>query len=160
MIFLRPFFVLLLLIPFFLLLWQKKGQKKNAWAAVCDPELLPYLTVDIDEKRTKFYYFLMSLLWCIASIALAGPAFLKEDVPTSTVQSALIIVADMSPATDEKALEQMTHKLYDLAKISKEHGDCIEIKKDETSVSASRMMAVMWLNIRCGDTICKILSDS
>ncbi|MGM9629112.1 HPr family phosphocarrier protein [Butyricicoccus sp.] len=41
-----------------------------------------------------------------------------------------------------------------LAKISKEHGDCIEIKKDETSVSASRMMAVMWLNIRCGDTIC------
>lgn len=120
MIFLRPFFLLLLLIPFFLLLWQKKGQKKNAWAAVCDPELLPYLTVDIDEKRTKFYYFLMSVLWCVASIALAGPAFLKADVPTSTVQSALIVVADMSPATDEKALEQITHKLYDLAKINKD----------------------------------------
>ncbi len=41
-----------------------------------------------------------------------------------------------------------------LAKISKEHGDCIEIKKDDTSVNASRMLAVLWLNIRHGDTIC------
>lgn len=40
-----------------------------------------------------------------------------------------------------------------LAKIAKEHNSHILIEKNNESVSTTRMMAVMWLNIRCGDTV-------
>ncbi len=41
-----------------------------------------------------------------------------------------------------------------LAKISKEHESEVVIQKNGESVDATRMMAVMWLNVRCGDTVC------
>lgn len=41
-----------------------------------------------------------------------------------------------------------------LAKISKEHDSSVLIQKNGERVNATRMMAVMWLNVRCGDTVC------
>lgn len=41
-----------------------------------------------------------------------------------------------------------------LAKISKEHDSHVLIQKNGESVNTNRMMAVMWLNIRRGDTVC------
>lgn len=116
MIFLRPLFLLLLIVPFIFLYIRKRVGTQSAWSGVCDPKLLPYLIIDVDgEKRTKFYNIIMFVLWCIGSIALAGPALLKPDVPTNTLQSGIVAVVDMSPVTDNKALEQITHKLLDLA---------------------------------------------
>ena len=116
MIFLRPLFLLLLIVPFIFLYIRKRKGIQGAWSDVCDPKLLQYLVVDVGgEKRTKFYNIVMLILWCIGSIALAGPALLKPDVQTNTLQSGLVAVVDMSPVTDNKALEQITHKLLDLA---------------------------------------------
>ncbi len=115
MIFLRPLFLLLLFVPFAFLYIRKKKGVNSAWADVCDAKLLPYLIVNVgDEKRNKLYNILMFVLWCIGSIALAGPAILKSDIPTNSLQGGVIAVVDMSPVTDEKSIEQITHKLFDL----------------------------------------------
>ena len=111
---LRPYFLILLIVPLLFIFWVKKSGRFNSWTKVCDPHLLPYLTVNINAQKTKFYSYLMCLLWIFGVIALSGPAILKK-MPSVTTQSGLVVVADMSPVSDAKAIEQITHKLYDIA---------------------------------------------
>ena len=117
MIFLYPYFLLLLLVPVALLFFKHFAQKNNSWAAVCDAHLLPFLTVQTTSESHTFYKRLMLAAWCLACICLAGPAILKKDTPTAFVGNGVVVVANMSPSMDKQAAEQMTRKLYDLLSI-------------------------------------------
>jgi len=120
MIFLRPYFLLLLIVPFLFWVKSKKTWEKNSWATVCDPHLLPYITVDINGEHKKFYAVLMGFLWSLATVALAGPAILQENAATVSAQSGLVVVADMSPVSDERTIQKFIHKIYDLADSKKD----------------------------------------
>ena len=120
MIFLRPFFLILLFVPVFVWFFFKKTVYRNAWTKVCDPHLLPYLTINVNEKKTKLYTCLMCFVWIIGVLALSGPAFIKKDAVTVSAQSGLAVVVDMSPVTDGKAIQQVVHKLYDIADMKKD----------------------------------------
>ena len=119
MIFLYPYFLLLLFVPLVLLLIKHLSQKSNSWANICDAHLLPFLTIQTETKENTFYKRLLILTWCLACICLSGPAVLKKDIPTAFVGNGIAVVVDMSPAMDKAAAEQMTRKLYDL--LSKEN---------------------------------------
>ncbi len=116
--FLRPY-LLLLLLPFACLLWWLKQQPlKSNWQAVCDPELLQYLTLNT-VKVTSYYFGLLSFAAMLAIIAMAGPTWQQLPQPVFKQQSALVIALDLSlsmQATDIKPsrLQQAKYKLLDL----------------------------------------------
>mgnify|MGYP004465156605 CR=1 FL=1 len=120
MIFLRPYFLLLLILPVIFWAFHKTRASAGAWAKVCDPHLLPYLTIDVAQARTRAYAVLMSLLWTLGCIMLAGPALPDKDLPTASAQTGIVAVVDMSPAMSKGAAQQMTRKLYDLADMQKD----------------------------------------
>lgn len=120
MIFLRPYFLLLLILPVIFWAFHKARASAGAWAKVCDPHLLPYLTIDVAQARTRAYAVLMSLLWTLGCIMLAGPALPDKDLPTASAQTGIVAVVDMSPAMSKGAAQQMTRKLYDLADMQKD----------------------------------------
>ncbi len=120
MIFLRPYFLLLLILPVIFWAFHKARASAGAWAKVCDPHLLPYLTIDVAQARTRAYAVLMSLLWTLGCIMLAGPALPDKDLPTASAQTGIVAVVDMSPAMSKGAAQQMTRKLYDLADMRKD----------------------------------------
>lgn len=120
MIFLRPYFLLLLILPVIFWAFHKVRSSAGAWAKVCDPHLLPYLTIDVAQARTRAYAVLMSFLWTLGCIMLAGPALPDKDLPTASAQTGIVAVVDMSPAMSKGAAQQMTRKLYDLADMQKD----------------------------------------
>lgn len=114
MVILYPYFLLLLLVPVLIGLVKRSHFGKSAWEKVCDPDLLPALTIDTSAKESPFYTYLTVGLWCWACVCLSGPALLKKDLPTASTSSGIAVVVDMSPAMDKAAAGQMTRKLYDL----------------------------------------------
>ena len=114
MIFLYPYFLLLLFVPFVVLLIKHLSRKHTSWANVCDAHLLPFLIIQTENKKNIFYKHLLIATWCLACICMAGPAVLKKDLSTAFVGNGIAVVIDMSPAMNKEASEQMTRKLYDL----------------------------------------------
>ena len=123
---LRPYW-LIGLFPLALLLWvysRSHTQSRN-WASVIDKRLLPHLlqTTNIATKSIP-----IKTLLCICTlliIALAGPAFEKRPQPVFKVQSALVIILDLSlsmDATDIKPsrLSRAHFKINDILKLQKE----------------------------------------
>ena len=120
MIFLRPYFLLLLIVPVLFGAFHKVRSSAGAWTKECDPHLLPYLTIDVAQARSRTYAFLMSFLWTLGCIMLAGPALPDKDLPTASAQTGIVAVVDMSPAMSKGAAQQMARKLYDLADMQKD----------------------------------------
>lgn len=121
MIFLRPWYLLFLLVPvFFFFISGKREGVSSGWKKACDPELLPYLLKNIEGSENRFLKKYLTLLWCILSIAMAGPTLSKMPVKTATPSQGIVVVLDMSPAMDKQMLFQTTLKLKDLLKQNKD----------------------------------------
>ncbi len=113
MIFLRPWFLLTLLIPFLLKGVKHFKKEETPWARFMDKKLLNALLVKGKEGSTKGQLsWKIWALWGAWCIALAGPGFYK--LPTPAVESApnTVIVFDLS--MQGKELMQGQAKLYDL----------------------------------------------
>ncbi|MBR6231928.1 MAG: hypothetical protein IKQ99_02385 [Alphaproteobacteria bacterium] len=113
MIFLRPWALLLLIVPFLMKGIQHFTKTQSPWNKFIDKKLLPSLLVKSkEEKSKKLWNGQMFLLWLLWTVALAGPAFNK--LPTPAVESApnSVIVFDLS--MQGKELLQGQAKLYDL----------------------------------------------
>lgn len=113
MIFLRPWFLLLLLVPFLMKGLKHLTRQETPWAKFIDKNLLSALLVKgRTEKLKRIWGWKMGVLWGIWTLALAGPSFYK--LPTPAVESApnTVIVFDLS--MQGKELLQGQAKLYDL----------------------------------------------
>ena len=119
MIFLRPWFLLLILLPFLLRLFREQMESASPWYKVIDEKLLPYLLIKGTNATAKRRRFFKIALWSLLSIALAGPAWDKVEVPTQTYQPGTVIVMELSPAMTGNNLERAKQKLYDILDLLK-----------------------------------------
>lgn len=115
MIFLRPWILIFLCVPF-LLAWLSThtGGRVNAWKQVIDKDLLPYLIVRRNNKTTRHRRWVQIGLWAWLIVAAAGPAWDKMPVPTRLDQPATVIVLDLSPAMSGTERDTAVRKIQDL----------------------------------------------
>lgn len=120
MIILRPWFLLLLLVPFLMKGLKHLTRQETPWAKFIDKGLLSALLVKGKAGKLKgILGWKMWILWGLWVVALAGPSFYK--LPTPAVESApnTVVVFDLS--MQGKELLQGQAKLYDL--LSALHGE-------------------------------------
>jgi len=125
--FLRPLWLLLLLaIPLFWLLRHRGRADAGAWRSAIDPHLLPHLIERIDAGSGRTGIVLATLLWALASFALAGPAWEREPMPLYRNQAARVLALELSStmmAQDEKPsrVERARYKVVDILERSKDY---------------------------------------
>ena len=115
MIFIRPFLLLLLIVPFLFKLTKSQGRTKTPWTKWVDATLLPALLVG-DRQNHSFGLWRKSLilLWSLFVIAAAGPAFDKLPVPVGTSLPNTVLIFDLGPAMQGATLANAKIKLNDL----------------------------------------------
>ena len=95
--FLRPWYLLFLILPF--LLYLKKvnfGNTLSSWENICDKHLLNFLLVNHqNSKKYSFKNFIYLGLFT-ASIAVAGPSWKKVDVPAFEIENPNMFVLSLA----------------------------------------------------------------
>lgn len=125
--FLRPLALLaLLLLPLFWFVWRAARSEAGAWRAVVDAHLLPHLLERVDGGPDRSAFALAALLWTLACVALAGPAWEREPMPLYHNQAARVLAIELAPtmyAQDEKPnrLARARFKLDDILGRSRDH---------------------------------------
>ena len=112
---------LVLLIP---LLWGARWlrhTRKGVWEQLVDKQLMPFVLSGKDSALGVGVLVLVSLGLLVATLAMAGPAWEKREVPVFRNQQALVIAMDFSAsmyAADEKPnrLTLARFKLLDILK--------------------------------------------
>ncbi len=113
MILIRPYFLLLLLVPVIIYFLSRREKSQSIWYKVIQPQFLPYLLVGGHQKiRHTMNWFLVGL-WSLLSIALSGPAFEKVARPSVDIVPASVLLVDLNTMNAEK-LAQLKIKLTDL----------------------------------------------
>lgn len=97
--FLRPWGLLLippgLVLP---LLWHWSRNRRQPWAAVIAPHLLPHLTVGAaDDRRLKPVHLTAAML-VLGGVALAGPSWQQDRPEFLENQAPLLVAVDLSPS--------------------------------------------------------------
>lgn len=115
---------LLLLLP---LLWawvwrQRKNQ--SGWSGVVDPALAPFVLTGRERRKSLLPLLAFSLLAIVGILALAGPAWVKKEVPVFREQQPLVVAMDLSSSmyvqdVSPSRLEQARFKLIDLLQTRK-----------------------------------------
>ena len=124
--FLRPLW-LLMLIPCLLMvarLWYQH-QSQGSWQKVIAPQLLQHLLQEKEQRPNRLPLILLLIVWVLACLALAGPAWQKLPVSVSKSQQPLVVVTDLSYymlAADLKPdrLTRTRYKLQDLFRLRKD----------------------------------------
>ena len=70
------------------------------WAAVIDPELMPYVLSRDPGRGTDYRWWLMILGGVIALVALAGPAWQRIEQPVYRAEQAIVVALDLSRSMD------------------------------------------------------------
>lgn len=97
--FLRPWWWLALLpLAYLLCRLVKQQHQAGAWAAVCDPILLPHLLEQQTGSRGLWPVYLGALAGVLSIFALAGPTWSFTAEPTYSIQNARVLAFDLSPA--------------------------------------------------------------
>lgn len=97
--FLRPGWLWLLL-PAALLFWSllRRQDPSRSWQAVISAELLPYLVVEQQDQSKGFRpLYVLILAWVACILAVAGPAWKKEQAPFTEDQAAVFYVMKVTP---------------------------------------------------------------
>lgn len=125
--FLRPLALLLLLaLPLFWVAWRHGRSDAGAWRAAVDAHLLPHLIERIDGGSGRAGIVLGALLWGLACVALAGPAWEREAMPLYRNQAARVLALELAPtmlAQDEKPsrLARARYKINDILNRSRDY---------------------------------------
>lgn len=117
--FMRPWWLLTLLplvvlVPF----WFKQLRQPQQLSAFIAPHLVAALGTSTTEKSSRVIW-LASLCWLIASLAAAGPSWIKVESPTVNLDRGRVILIDASLATRSNDVrpdrfEQLKFKAHDL----------------------------------------------
>jgi len=123
--FLRPLWLLALL-PALLLFWliHRQQDRYLSWTQFIDPHLLKHLIVDNNKQRNIKPLHLLFMIWILASVALAGPAWQREPSPFADDEAGLVVLLKVSETmngTDiqPSRLERAKQKLRDLLALRK-----------------------------------------
>ncbi|MFK7955417.1 MAG: VWA domain-containing protein [Lysobacterales bacterium] len=95
--FLRPWWLILL--PFgALLVWRLRqpAGDLDAWAKICDPALLKFLTCGEGGKPARLPLLLAGMGWMLAILAIAGPTWEKRPLPLFQTEATRVVVLDLS----------------------------------------------------------------
>ena len=76
-------------------LWQRRTGA-GQWRQVIDPQLLPAMLAQEPQRQASRQHYLWLLGWCLAVLALAGPAWQKLPQPVVKNDHALVIMLDLS----------------------------------------------------------------
>jgi len=121
--FLRPQ-MLLCLLPLLLVWWVLWRSQDNfaQLKKVVAPHLLEHLVVGETQARRPGPVHLLSVVWILAAVALAGPAWEREPAPFADDDAGLIVLLKVSgtmQATDVQPtrLARAKHKLRDLLQV-------------------------------------------
>ncbi|MDT0499236.1 VWA domain-containing protein [Algiphilus sp. W345] len=98
--FLRPAWLLALPLLWGLSLWLARRRGRDGdWSRLIDPELLAGLQLEGAATRGGLSPWpLLALLWTLAVLALAGPAWEQESSPAFRGSAAWIVILDLSPS--------------------------------------------------------------
>lgn len=116
--FLRPewLLALLLLVPLGGLAWRRRDA--NGWERICEPHLLPHLVVGGGVRRAGLPLAAFALGWVAACLALAGPTW--ERLPQLAFEdpSRTVFVLGLAPSMDARdvapsRIARARHKLKD-----------------------------------------------
>ena len=124
--FLRPLALLLLLaLPLAWLAWRSRGRDAGAWRDVVDAQLLPHLVERVERPAGRAGVLLAAIVWTIACLALAGPAWEREPVPLHRDRNARVLALELAPsmlAQDERPsrLDRARYKIADVLERSRE----------------------------------------
>lgn len=117
--FLRPWW-LLTLIPLVYLwpAWRKQWARTHTLKGLVAPHLLAVL-VEPSKKQGKTFVWLAAACWVIASLAAAGPSWLRVQMPTYSLDYGRVILMDASLSTrandvQPNRFEQLKFKAHDL----------------------------------------------
>lgn len=120
--FLRPLW-LLAIIPLIALiaLLKRMSQHRSGWQSVLPTHLYRHLVAQNGLKSAKPPFHILATAWLLASIALAGPTWLRLPQPVYQLNSGKVVVLDMSlsmRATDvsPNRLTRAKYKAIDLVK--------------------------------------------
>jgi Ca-activated chloride channel homolog len=124
--FIRPWWLLaLVLLPLAGLAWRHVRGEAGNWKAMVDEHLLHHLVDTTLEPSRSGGVWLAGLVWLLACIALAGPAWEREPMPLYRNQAARILAIELAPtmlAGDIKPtrLERARYKLNDILESSRD----------------------------------------
>jgi Ca-activated chloride channel family protein len=113
---------LLLAVPVIYISIHVREDARARWKRYIDPDLLDHLIVT-RRKRWRFRPIdMISILILLGAVALAGPAWKKEQLPFSEDKAPLVIALDLSQTMDAidldpTRLERAKLKLRDLIKV-------------------------------------------
>ena len=138
--FLRPWVLLLLLVPLFLYkMYTKSAAAQSSWQKVIDKNLLDYLLIKGSALKRKLFMNIVFLGLISAIISAAGPTWQKVEMPALTNQKAVMILLNMSSdmeQTDIKPsrLERAKYKIKDFLGLLKETQVGLEVYSGEPFV--------------------------
>jgi Ca-activated chloride channel family protein len=120
--FLRPLW-LLAIVPLIavVVLLKRMSQHRGGWQSVLPSHLYQHLVAQNGMKSARPPFFILATAWLLASIALAGPTWLRLPQPVYQLNSGKVVVLDMSlsmRATDvsPNRLTRAKYKAIDLVK--------------------------------------------
>lgn len=73
-----------------------RARRQGAWSAVVDADLLPLLAL-AQGGRMQSPWTLIAMVWTLAVLALAGPAWQREQSRAFKLPAAWVVVLDLSP---------------------------------------------------------------
>ncbi len=111
MIFLRPWFFLLLLALIPLYYFSKKGGHSSSWKKYINKEFIPFLLInDTENQKKKYSFFKIFFFWSVLTVALAGPSFQKVPIESSKPFEGTVLIADLN-SVNQNTLTQLKVKL-------------------------------------------------
>ncbi|MEP6882052.1 MAG: VWA domain-containing protein, partial [Dokdonella sp.] len=124
--FLHPWWlVLLAVIPLAGFAWRHVRGEAGNWKSMVDAHLLPHLVETTLERSGNAGAWLAALVWVLACVALAGPAWERESMPLFRNDAARVLAIELAPtmlAADIKPtrLERARFKLNDILEQSRD----------------------------------------
>ena len=115
MIFLRPWLLCLLIIPFFFNKLAKRLRPDNPWQSIVDPKLLSHLLMSNTHLfKQKYWTNSLKILWILFTIAIAGPCVNHVQIPAIQDLKNTVLILDLGPAMTPTTLNKAKTTLYDL----------------------------------------------
>ena len=140
--FLRPWILLLTILPIFLYgLYFKGINTQSSWQKVIDKKLLNFLLIKGSATKRRIYIWTALVGTIVSVIAAAGPCWEKIEVPAFAPQNPVMIVLNMSSDMSETDLQpsrlnRAKYKIKDFLSLLKGVQTGLEVYSNEPFVIA------------------------
>jgi Ca-activated chloride channel family protein len=95
--FLHPVWLLALPPLLGLATWRLRGRRHGGWSEVVDADLLPLIRLTPDGPAHS-PWALLAAVWSLAALALAGPAWQRQESPAFRLPAAWVLALKLSPS--------------------------------------------------------------